>query len=49
MRRARQPLLIEDQDREKEERLVESLDEIRERFGHEAVFARKSVERIKKP
>ncbi len=44
-----QPLLFEDRDREKEERLVESLDEIRERFGHEAVFSRKSVERIKKP
>ena len=44
-----QPLLLADRDREKEERLVESLDEIRERFGHEAVFARKSVERIKKP
>ncbi len=44
-----QPLLFEDQNREKEERLVESLDAIRERFGHESVFSRKSVERIKKP
>ena len=44
-----QPLLFEDTGREKEERLVESLDQIRERFGHEAVFSRKSVERIKKP
>ena len=43
-----QPQLFEDAGREKEERLVESLDRIRERFGHEAVFSRKSVERIKK-
>ncbi len=41
-----QPLLIDDQDREKEERLVRSLDQIRERFGHGAVFVRKGVERI---
>ena len=44
-----QPQLFEDAGREKEERLVESLDRIRERFGHEAVFSRKSVERIRKP
>ena len=44
-----QPQLFEDAGREKEERLVESLDKIRERFGHEAVFSRKSVERINKP
>ena len=44
-----QPLLFEDTGREKEERLVESLDRIRDRFGHEAVFSRKSVERIRKP
>ena len=44
-----QPLLFEDTGREKEKRLVESLDRIRARFGHEAVHARKSVERIKKP
>ena len=43
-----QPQLFEDAGREKEERLVESLDRIRDRFGHEAVYARKSVERIKK-
>ena len=44
-----QPLLFEDAGREKEERLVESLDQIRERFGHEAIYARKNVERIPKP
>ncbi len=44
-----QPLLFEDAGREKEERLVESLDQIRERFGHEAIYARKNVERIRKP
>ncbi len=43
-----QPLLFGDESHEKEERLVESLDKIRERFGHEAVFARKNVERIRK-
>ncbi len=42
-----QPLLIDDQTRSREECLVEKLDQIRERFGHEAVFVRKSVERIK--
>ena len=44
-----QPLLFEDTGRVKEERLVESLDRIRDRFGHEAVYSRKSVERIRKP
>ena len=44
-----QPLLFEDTGRVKEERLVESLDKIRDRFGHEAVYSRKSVERIRKP
>lgn len=44
-----QPQLFEDAGREKEERLVESLDRIRQRFGHEAVYSRKSVERIRKP
>ncbi len=44
---APQPLLIEDEERRREERLVESLDRIRERFGREAVLARKDVERIR--
>ena len=42
-----QPLLIEDEEREKEERLVESLDEIRERFGRDAVYARKGADRLR--
>lgn len=42
-----QPLLIEDEEREKEERLVESLDEIRERFGRDAVYARRGVDRLR--